>query len=120
MWLYKKVNKVTNELGETISVIFVDTEGLLEEAEDHDLKIFMMTLLFSSHTVLNCKGNFNQSMKSFLGWTTTVALRFAVEKREEESKVQLQHKSDWQQKAEFFPEMTFVIRDSTLKAEING
>ena len=102
-------------------MIFVDTEGLLEERDDHDLKIFMMTLLLSSHTVLNCSKNFTQAMTRQLGFTTSVALRFAVDKREKETKDQLQHKSEWEQKADFFPDhMTVVIRDSTLKCEING
>ena len=62
MWIWNKVKKVKRPTGDTISVVFIDTEGLLDtdNPEDHDIRILMMTLLLSSHTILNCSQNFNR------------------------------------------------------------
>jgi hypothetical protein len=43
--------------GVTTNVIFMDTEGLGDVDKDganNDLRIFMLTLLLSSHCIFNC------------------------------------------------------------------
>ena len=44
--------------GKTINVLLVDTEGLgdTEKSTNHDIRIFTLAVLLSSHTVYNCTG----------------------------------------------------------------
>ena len=54
-WIYDKAIQIPNSTGEIINVIFIDSEGLADTTnkKDKDLKAYMLTLLMSSHVILN-------------------------------------------------------------------
>ncbi len=58
LWIYDRAIPITRN-GVTINVIFMDTEGLGDvdkDGDNNDVRIFMLTLLMSSHCIFNCKG----------------------------------------------------------------
>ena len=64
-------------------MVFIDTEGLLdmENGDAHDIRIFMLALLLSSHTIFNCSRNFNRALLAQLGLTSKVANGFALDQK---------------------------------------
>ena len=69
-------------------MVFIDTEGLLdlENEETHDIRIFMLTLLLSSHTIFNCSKNFNRDLLAKLGFVSKLAHSVAINNLQEEER----------------------------------
>ena len=56
LWIWNKAIPHQTKNGETINVIFIDTEGLgdTEKGPTNDVRIFMFAMLISSHLIYNC------------------------------------------------------------------
>ena len=74
LWMWGTPLKGTNEKGEKVNVIVIDTEGMggLDEDSNHDMRIFSLALLLSSFFVYNSMGSIDETAISGLNFVTNL------------------------------------------------
>ena len=97
-------------------MLFIDTEGLgdYKKKPEHDLKIFMLAILVSSHTIFNVDKKIDSTAIDQLGLVVEMAKRIKLSDEEKPSKLDIVNARAFQS---FFPALTILIRDAYLELE---
>jgi len=68
IWIWGTPLKVLNSSGDPVSVLVVDSEGIggLDEDNNHDMRIFSLSLLISSYFIYNSMGQIDENALSSL------------------------------------------------------
>lgn len=99
LWLLKEPIYVTKN-SETFPVFIIDSEGLcgLEEEQNHDTKIFLLSLLLSSLFIYNSVGSIDENALNALSLAINLSAQI-------------------EDLGEYFPNFLWVLRDFSLLLE---
>ncbi|EAS06098.2 amine-terminal domain guanylate-binding protein (macronuclear) [Tetrahymena thermophila SB210] len=108
IWMWS--NPQYNE-NDDLYIFFIDTEGLqsVEQTQDHDIKIFTLTMLISSFFIYNSKGVIDETSISQLGLVTKLTKNIAVNEYGD--------KMDEYMLAQYTPKFLWILRDFSLELQ---
>lgn len=80
LWLYRKVFFSPKDKEKTSPVLIIDTEGLgaFDEEENHDTKIFLLSLLLCSLLVYNSVGSIDEGALTNLSLVVNLSKSLTV------------------------------------------
>ncbi|KAL4433549.1 hypothetical protein ABPG74_002946 [Tetrahymena malaccensis] len=108
IWMWS--NPEYNEKDD-LYIFFIDTEGLqsVEQTQDHDIKIFTLTMLISSFFIYNSKGVIDETSINQLGLVTKLTKNIAVNEYGD--------KMDEYMLAQYTPKFLWILRDFSLELQ---
>lgn len=109
LWMWGQPLTGYTESGEKVNVLVLDTEGMggMDEDNNHDMRIFTLSLLLSSYFVYNSMGSIDENALSSLSFVTQISRHIAGRMSNSA------HASE-DDISQFMPKFMWVVRDFSL------
>jgi hypothetical protein len=109
LWMWSETISTTFQ-GEEMKILIIDSEGIgaFEEEENHDTKIFLLSLLLSSFFIYNSVGTIDEAALSNLSLIVNMSKELQI-------KSEVMGETDPEEFAKYFPTFLWIVRDFSLK-----
>lgn len=112
LWVWNKPITVQDKDGNTFKALIVDSEGIgaFNEDQNHDTRIFLLTMLLSSYFIYNSMGTIDENALQNLSLIINLSKQLELKGKKAED-------IDPETVSKYFPSFLWVVRDFALKLQ---